>query len=78
MKEVLIINNEFKDSENLNNFLKSKNIESKLFSLDEAKKNNIPKSTLICSKQIIEKIGGKSNLLKVSRDLGSTNLIVLI
>ena len=77
MKEILIINEAFKDSNDLNNFLKSKNMNSKLISLDEANKTNVPKSTLICSKQIIEKTGGKSNLLKISRDLGSTNLIVL-
>ena len=56
MKEILIINEAFKDSNDLNNFLKSKNMNSKLISLDEANKTNVPKSTLICSKQIIEKI----------------------
>ena len=77
MKEIIIIKDHFNQAEILNDFFKSKSLNSKLLDTNNLKTLNLPKSCLICSNELMEKIGGKSNLLKISRNIGSTNLIVL-
>ncbi|PPR43895.1 MAG: hypothetical protein CFH30_00054, partial [Alphaproteobacteria bacterium MarineAlpha8_Bin1] len=67
----------FNQAEILNDFFKSKSLDSKLLDTNNLKTLNLPKSCLICSNELMEKIGGKSDLLKISRNVGSTNLIVL-
>ena len=50
---------------------------SEILNLESIKGQQKNKSTIMCSKALQEKIGGKSELLKLSRSFGSTNIIVL-
>jgi len=77
MKEILIVKDLFEKSEKLSEFFTTKNINAKLLNSNDLKKFESPKSTLICSLQFENKIGGQSNLLKISREIGCTNLITL-
>ena len=77
MKEIILLKDHFNEAEILNDFFKSKSLDSRLLDTNNLKTLNLPKSCLICSNELMEKIGGKSDLLKISRNIGSTNLIVL-
>ena len=77
MKEIILLKDHFNEAEILNDFFKSKSLDSRLLDTNNLKTLNLPKSCLICSNKLMEKIGGKSDLLKISRNIGSTNLIVL-
>tara|TARA_Y100000994_G_scaffold246846_1_gene250964 strand:+ start:35 stop:1180 length:1146 start_codon:yes stop_codon:yes gene_type:complete len=77
MKEIFIIEDSFNESEVTFNFLKKKNLNTQIINLNEIKKIEKNKSTIICSKDLQEKIGGKSEILKVSRNIGSTKILVL-
>ncbi len=77
MKEIILLKDHFNEAEILNDFFKSKSLDSRLLDSNNLKTLNLPKSCLICSNELMEKIGGKSDLLKISRNIGSTNLIVL-
>jgi len=77
MKEILIIKDCFDEHIKFDSFLKSKNINATLLSKDESQKFNAEKSTIICSKKFQENIGGKSEIIKLSRNIGSTNIIIL-
>ena len=77
MKEILIIKDCFDEHIKFDSFLKSKNINATLLSKDESQKFNAEKSTIICSKKFQENIGGKSEVIKLSRNIGSTNIIIL-
>ena len=77
MKEIIILKDHFNEADILNDFCKSKSLDSKLVDSNNLKTLNLPKSCLVCSNVLMEKIGGKSDLLKISRNIGSTNLIVL-
>ncbi len=77
MKEIFIIEENFEEKNLVLNFLKKKNLNVQTISLNEIKKIEKNKSTIICAKNLQEKIGGKSEILKVSRTFGSTNILVL-
>ncbi|MBS91594.1 MAG: AAA family ATPase [Rickettsiales bacterium] len=77
MKEILILKDNFDELQKLSDFLDTKNIKTSVISINEDKNLEKNKSTLICSKKFQSEIGGKSELLKISRNIGSTNLIVL-
>ena len=77
MKEIFIIEDNFEEKNLVLNFLKKKNLNAQTISLNEIKKIEKNKSTIICTKNLQEKIGGKSEILKVSRAFGSTNILVL-
>ena len=77
MKEIFIIEENFEEKNLVLNFLKKKNLNAQTISLNEIKKIEKNKSTIICTKNLREKIGGKSEILKVSRAIGSTNILVL-
>ena len=77
MKEIFIIEENFEEKNLVLNFLKKKNLNAQKISLNEIKKIEKNKSTIICTKNLQEKIGGKSEILKVSRTFGSTNILVL-
>ena len=77
MKEIFIIEENFEEKDLVLNFLKKKNLNAQTISLNEIKKIEKNKSTIICTKNLQEKIGGKSEILKVSRTFGSTNILVL-
>ena len=77
MKEIFIIEENFEEKNLVLNFLKKKNLNAQTISLNEIKKIEKNKSTIICTKNLQEKIGGKSEILKVSRTFGSTNILVL-
>ncbi len=77
MKEIFIIEDSFNESEVAFNFLKKKNLNTQIINLNEIKKIEKNKSTIICSKDLQEKIGGKSEILKISRNIGSTKILVL-
>ena len=77
MKEIFIIEENFEEKNLVLNFLKKKNLNAQTISLNEIKKIEKNKSTIICTKNLQEKIGWKSEILKVSRAFGSTNILVL-
>ena len=77
MKEIFIIEENFEEKDLVLNFLKKKNLNAQTISLNEIKKIEKNKSTIICTKNLQEKIGGKSEILKVSRTFGSTNILIL-
>ena len=77
MKEIYIIKDFFEKSEEVFKFLKNKNCTVNLIEKKETLNLEKNKSTIICSKKFQESIGGKSELLKISRKIGSTNIVVL-
>ena len=77
MKEIFIIRDCFNDSETILKFLKNKNCNVNLISNEELSNLEKNKSTIICSQNFQEHIGGKSEILKFSRKVGSTNIIIL-
>ena len=77
MKEIFIIKDCFDDSETILKFLKNKNCDVNLISNEELSSLEKNKSTIICSQNFQENIGGKTEILKISRKVGSTNIIIL-
>jgi two-component system response regulator FlrC len=77
MKEIFIIENNFEEKDLILNFLKRKNLNAQIINLNEITKVEKNKSTIICTKHLQEKIGGKSEILKISRNVGCTNILVL-
>ncbi len=77
MKEIFIIEENFEEKDLIFNFLKKKNLNVQAISLNEIKKIEKDKSTIICTKGLQEKIGGKSEMLKISRNVGCTNILIL-
>ena len=77
MKDVYIIKDFFEKSEEVFKFLKNKNCNVNLIEKKETLNLEKNKSTVVCSKTFQDNIGGKSEVLKISRKIGSTNIIVL-
>ena len=77
MKDIFIIKDFFEKSEEVFKFLKNKNCKVNLIEKKETLNLEKNKSTIVCSKKFQESIGGKSELLKMSRKIGSTNIVVL-
>jgi len=77
MSEILIVEENFDQFENIKRFLDSKSINTQIINLENTKGFEKPKSTIICSSLFLERIGGKSEFLKFSRNIGSTNVLVL-
>ena len=77
MKDVYIIKDFFEKSEEVFKFLKNKNCNVNLIEKKETLDLEKNKSTVVCSKKFQDNIGGKSEILKISRKIGSTNIIVL-
>ena len=77
MKDIYIIKDFFEKSEEVFKFLKSKNCNVNLIEKKETLDLERNKSTVVCSKKFQDNIGGKSEVLKISRKIGSTNIIVL-
>ncbi len=77
MKEIFIIENDFEENRLIFEFLIKKNINSEILNLEKIKGQQKNKSTILCSKALQDKLGGKSELLKLSRSFGSTNVVVL-
>ena len=77
MKGIFIIKDCFDDSETILKFLKNKNCNVNLISNEELSNLEKNKSTIICSQNFQESIGGKTEILKISRKVGSTNIIIL-
>ena len=77
MKDIFIIKDFFEKSEEVLKFLKSKNCNVELIEKKETLNLEKNKSTIVCSKKFEESIGGKSEILKISRKIGSTNIIIL-
>ena len=77
MKEIFIIEENFEEKNLVLNFLKKKNLNAQTISLNEIKKIEKNKLKIFSTKNLQEKIGGKSEILKVSRAFGSTNILVL-
>ena len=76
MKEIFIIEDNFKENEIILNFLKKKNLNVQKINLEEIKKAEKNKSTIICSNELQKRIG-KPEILKISRNAGCTNILVL-
>ena len=77
MKDILILTDKFLDSNLIGDFLVDKKINCKFISANNLKNENHPKSTLLCTKLFEDSVDGRSGLLKLSRNIGCTNLIVL-
>ena len=77
MKDIYIIKDFFEKSEEVFKFLKNKNCNVNLIEKKETLDLEKNKSTVVCSKKFQDNIGGKSEILKISRKIGSTNIIVL-
>ena len=77
MKEIFIIKDCFENFTNISEFFSKKNKEVKLLNYEDIKDIDSSKSTLIIDKKFENKVGGKSDILKVARNIGSTKLIVL-
>ena len=77
MKDIYIIKDFFEKSEEVFKFLKNKNCNVSLIEKKETLDLEKNKSTVVCSKKFQDNIGGKSEILKISRKIGSTNIIVL-
>ena len=77
MNEIYIIKDFFEKSQEVFKFLKNKNCNVNLIEKKETLNLEKNKSTIVCSKKFQENIGGKSEILKISRKIGSTNILVL-
>ena len=77
MKDIYIIKDFFEKSEEVFDFLKNKNCNVNLIEKKQTLNLEKNKSTIICSKKFQDSIGGKSEVLKISRKIGSTNIVVL-
>ncbi len=77
MKDIYIIKDFFEKSEEVFKFLKNKNCAVNLIEKKETLNLEKNKSTIVCSKKFQESVGGKSEILKISRKIGSTNIVIL-
>jgi len=77
MENILIVKESFDKINDLEKFFSSKNLTFKILGSDELSQINSPKSVLICDKRFEESIKGKSSLLKLARNIGSTKIIIL-
>ena len=77
MENILIVKESFNNIKNLEKFFSSKNLIFKILGSDELSQINSPKSVLICDKRFEESVKGKSSLLKLARNIGSTKIIIL-
>ena len=77
MENILIVKESFDNINELNEFFSSKNLDVKILGSDELGQINSPKSILICDKRFEESVKGKSSLLKIARNIGSTKIIIL-
>ena len=77
MENILIVKESFDNINDLEKFFSSKNLIFKILGSDELNQINSPKSVLICNKRFEESVKGKSSLLKLARNIGSTKIIIL-
>ena len=77
MENILIVKESFDNINDLEKFFSSKNLIFKTLGSDELSQINSPKSVLICDKRFEESVKGKSSLLKLARNIGSTKIIIL-
>ena len=77
MENILIVKESFDNINDLEKFFSSKNLSFKILGSDELNQINSPKSVLICNKRFEESLKGKSSLLKLARNIGSTKIIIL-
>ena len=77
MKEILIIKDFFEKALDLETFFNNRQIKCTLVSINELKQLNIPKSVLIGSCEFEKNINGKNDLLKLSRNIGCSKIIIL-
>ncbi len=77
MKEIFIIKDYFEDFSNISEFFSSKDLVTKPISYQDLDNINSSKSTLLIHDKLLKKIGDKSNLLKIARNIGSVRVIVL-
>ena len=77
MENILIVKESFYNINDLEKFFSSKNLTFKILGSDELNQINSPKSVLICDKRFEKNVKGKSSLLKLARNIGSTKIIIL-
>ena len=77
MVNLILVKELFENCNKLDEFLSSKDLSVKIATNNDLLKFNSPKSVLICSKDFENSTGGKSNLLKVARNIGSKKIIIL-
>ena len=77
MENILIVKESFDNINDLEKFFSSKNLTFKILGSGELNQINSPKSVLICNKRFEDSVKGKSSLLKLARNIGSTKIIIL-
>ena len=77
MENILIVRELFDNIDELEKFFSSKNLVFKTLGGNELCQINSPKSVLICDKRFEQSVKGKSSLLKLARNIGSTKIIIL-
>ena len=77
MREIIVIGESFQNAKDLNDFLCNRKIKSSIQKIKDLNQINLPKSVLIGSEEFEKTIGGKNNLFKISRSIGSTKILIL-
>ena len=77
MKEIYIIKDCFENCEEIGNFFSGKGSGVKLINNEDLNNLESSKSTILIHQKFEEKKGGKSEILKIARNIGCTKIIVL-
>ena len=77
MREILIIKDFFEKALDLETFFNNRQIKCTLVSINELTQLDIPKSVLIGSCEFEKNINCKNDLLKFSRNIGCSKIIIL-
>ena len=77
MKEIYIIKDCFENCEEIGNFFSGKGSGVKLIDNEDLNNLESSKSTILIHQKFEEKKGGKSEILKIARNIGCTKIIVL-
>jgi len=77
MKDIIIIKDFFEDSKELFSFFNQRKLNCNTKCLSDLSTINLPKSVLVGSKKFEEKVNGKTNLIKISRNIGCSKIIIL-
>ncbi len=76
MNEILIIKDFFDNADELINFFCDRKLKCISKTISELNSINLPKSILLGSQKFEETINGKSNLIKISRNIGCSKIII--
>lgn len=77
MKELLIIEDHFKEASSIKTFFEKKKFKSNLIKIKDLPKLNAERSILIGTNKFEHEVNGKENLFKISRNIGCSKIIIL-